>query len=402
GKVLFIDSEQGRIVDDAEIKETMSGRSPYEKWIRDNMVDLDKLPKPGRGSKKIKDVFTAMKAFGYTREDLKAIIKPMAEIGKEPIGSMGNDTPHAVLSKKSGLLYAYFKQLFAQVTNPAIDPIREELIMSLESFIGHQKNILEESPQHACKLRVGEPILTDEQLEKIRVIGKKNFRTKVISTLFKASERGDFIKAIDRICEEAVSAIENGYTFIILSDRGVNKDYASLPALLATGAVHHHLVRQALRTRIGIIVESAEPREVHHFALLFGYGADCINPYLAYKILGYLIKEGELDLDFKTALKNYKKAVEKGILKILSKMGISTLRSYRGAQIFEALGLNEEVIDKCFAGTVSRIGGAGLDVIAKETLIRHKEAYPDDENMKTPYLVTGGMYQWMHDGKFHL
>jgi glutamate synthase domain-containing protein 2/glutamate synthase domain-containing protein 1/glutamate synthase domain-containing protein 3 len=411
GKIFFIDTKEGRIVGDDEIKVTMSKRRPYSTWLKKHMVELDKVHKVKKIRKKSQDppsfkkvsgdILISLKTFSYTREDLKILIKPMAETAHEPIGSMGNDTPCAVLSKNPQLLYNYFKQLFAQVTNPAIDPIREELVMSLMSFVGPEKNILEESPSHCHKLRVKEPILTNEDLEKIRSIKEKGFRTKTISVLFRASSTKDFAKTLDKICKEAVSAIKEGYTFIILSDRGINKDYAALPALLAMGAVHHHLVRKALRTQIGIIVESGEPREVHHFALLFGYGADCINPYLAYEAIRYLINEGDLKLDYKSALKNYKKALNKGILKILSKMGISTLQSYRGAQIFEALGLDEEVIDKCFAGTVSRIGGVDLEVIAKETILRHNQAYPERE-IEFPFLKTGGIYQWKRDGEFHL
>ncbi|MCD5401283.1 glutamate synthase large subunit, partial [candidate division NPL-UPA2 bacterium] len=406
GKIFFIDTEEGRLVQDEEIKETVSSQRPYGNWLKKHLVELDKLKSFALSSEVRQrqtqgDLLACLKAFGYTREDLKFIIKPMAENAYEPTGSMGNDTPPAVLSLKPHLLYNYFKQLFAQVTNPAIDPIREELIMSLESFIGAQKNILGETPEHGHKLRVKEPVLTNEDLEKIRTIKGKDFKTKTISILFNAADESDFIKTLDRICEEAVAAINGGYTFIILSDRGVNKKFAALPALLATGAVHHHLIRKARRTRVGIILETAEPREVHHFALLFGYGADGINPYLAYETLSYLISEGQLKLDFPAAFKNYRQAVNKGILKILSKMGISTLPGYRGAQIFEALGLNEEVIERCFTGTASRIGGAGLDIIARETLLRHKQAYPEDD-LELPYLTTGGIYQWKRDGEFHL
>jgi glutamate synthase domain-containing protein 2/glutamate synthase domain-containing protein 1/glutamate synthase domain-containing protein 3 len=428
GKIFFVDTRQGRIVDDREIKQTMAGRRPYGLWLKENMVQLDKLPlgtaanrKPQSKNQKQHtanrdyEIITLLKTFGYTREDLKVLIKAMAENAKEPIGSMGNDTPHAVLSKKPQLLYTYFKQLFAQVTNPAIDPIREEVVMSLESYLGTEMNILDETPRHCRKLRIRQPILTNEELEKIRHIKKGHFRAKTISILFKAGEQKDFIRTLDRVPRQAAASIKQGYSFIVLTDRGVNKNKAAIPVLLATGAVHHFLVRKALRTQIGIIVESAEPREVHHFALLFGYGADCINPYLAYEALRYLIKEGQLTLHFKTALGNYIKAVDKGILKILSKMGISTLQSYRGAQIFEALGLNEEVIDKCFAGTVSRIGGVGLKEIAEETIMRHKEAFagfrPGQKERfasavsvipEKRILLSGGIYQWKRDGEFHL
>ena len=406
GKMLFIDTEKGELVDDEKIKELVSARRPYGSWLKKHMVELDKLP-PAEVSRQESssakaELLTSLKAFGYTREDLKFIIKPMAENGKEPIGSMGNDSPHAVLSERPQLLYNYFKQLFAQVTNPAIDPIREEVVMSLESYIGAQKNILEETPEHCHKLRVEEPVLDDRNLEKIKNINIDGFKTKTISILFETAGGKNFIKSLDRICQEAESAIEQGYTFIILSDRGTDKSCAAIPALLAIGAVHHHLIRKTIRTQIGIIVESAEPREVHHFALLFGYGADCINPYLAYKAVEELIKENELRLDFASAVKNYRKAVNKGLLKILSKMGISTLQSYRGAQIFEALGLNEAVIERCFAGTVSPISGIGFDVIAKEAILRHREAYPEKPGIAFPYLSSGGIYQWKRDGEFHL
>ncbi|MBN1384362.1 MAG: glutamate synthase large subunit [Elusimicrobia bacterium] len=402
GKILFINTESGCIVHDSEIKKSVSLRFHYGKWNAENMVDLDKLIGSSTNNEKSEDIISNLKAFGYSREDLKMIIKPMAQDGKEPVGSMGNDTPHAFLSKEPQVLYNYFKQLFAQVTNPAIDSIREKLVMSLESFIGPEKNILDETPEHSHKLRIKNPILTDEELEKIRDISMNGFKTRTIYTFFDAvSAKEGFIRALERICFEAEYAIEQGYSFIILSDRGADKDNIALPSLLAASAVHQHLVRKTIRSQVAIIVESAEPREVHHFALLFGYGADCVNPYLAYETLKYLIKEKEIYLDYKTALKNYKKAVTDGILKILSKMGISTLRSYRGAQIFEALGLEYEFINKYFMGTVSRIGGVGLDGIADETIKRHRYAYPET-GMDTPCLTSGGVYQWKRDGEFHL
>jgi len=396
GKMFFIDTEAGRIISDDEIKSKIAARQPYGKWLKENMVELDTVRQlansPVRQFKPA-NTLTLLKAFGYTREDLKVIIKPMAETGQEPVGSMGNDTPHAVLSKRPQLLYNYFKQLFAQVTNPAIDPIREELVMSLFGSIGPEKNLFEETPEHCHKLSVKQPILTNKDLEKIRRLKTNGFKTKVISILIEKN----FIKTLDRICREAASAIKEGYSFIILSDRGVDKKSAALPALLAMGAVHHYLVRNTLRTQIAIILESAEPREVHHYGLLFGYGADCINPYMAYEAIGRLINEGDVKMGPETASTNYIKAVNKGLLKILSKMGISTLQSYRGAQIFEAVGLSEEVVGRCFTGTVSRIGGAGLDVIERETIMRHKEAY-----IENGLLATGGVYQWKRDGEFHL
>jgi glutamate synthase (NADPH) large chain len=404
GKIFFIDTHAGRLIDDKEVKATIAGQKPYGAWLKKHLVDFDALqalPAKKTREVKVKDLSVTLKAFGYTREDLKTIIKPMAETGQEPIGSMGNDSPHAVLSSKPQLLYTYFKQLFAQVTNPAIDPIREELVMSLFSFIGPAKNLLEETPEHCHRLLIKHPILTNNELEKIKKIKINGFRAKVISLLFAVSEKNGFRKALKRVCADAEDAIKEGYTFIVLSDRGVDRASAGLPALLATGIVHHHLVRKSLRTQIGIFIESAEPREVHHFALLFGYGADCVNPYLAFEAVEQLIKDGELSLEPKIALKNYCKSIDKGILKILSKMGISTLQSYRGSQIFEALGLHQEVIDLCFAGTVSRIGGAGLDTIAQETLLRHREAYPV-RPIDIPFLSSGGIYHWRRDGEFHL
>ncbi|MFC1658560.1 glutamate synthase large subunit [Candidatus Omnitrophota bacterium] len=402
GKIFFINTESGCIVHDSQIKKLVSRSCPYGEWIEKNMVDLDKLVSSGANNQRSEDIMFNLKAFGYTREDIKMIIKPMAQDGKEPVGSMGNDTPHAFLSKNSQILYNYFKQLFAQVTNPAIDSIRERLVMSLESFIGPEKNILEETPQHSHKLRVRNPILPNEELQKIRDISVNGFKTKTIYTFFDAgSGREGFLRALERICFEAEYAIEKGYSFIILSDRGTDRDNIALPALLTTSAVHHYLVRKNIRSQVGLIVESAEPREVHHLALLFGYGADCVNPYLAYEAIRYLIEEKEIRLELKSALKNYNKALTDGILKILSKMGISTLRSYRGAQIFEALGLDNQLIERCFTGTISRIGGVSLEGIADETINRHRQAYPERGVGRT-YLTSGGVYQWKRDGEFHL
>jgi glutamate synthase domain-containing protein 2/glutamate synthase domain-containing protein 1/glutamate synthase domain-containing protein 3 len=403
GKIFFIDTCEGKIIRDGEVKKAVFSKQDYGKWVEDNVIELEDLKARAVGEDEgEKDIMTLMKVYGYTREDLKEIILPMAKTAKEPIGAMGNDTPLALLSKKNQLLYNYFKQLFAQVTNPAIDPIREKIVMSLESYIGPQKNILGESPGHARKVRVKRPVLSDEELVKLRGIDRKGFRSKVISLLFRAEAEEDLIERLDAICEEAVAAIEDGYNFVILSDRGVDGSHAALPALLSVGAVHQHLVRKSLRGRIGLILESAEPREVHHFALLFGYGADCVNPYLAYRVLEHLVREERLPHEISTVKENYRGAVDKGILKILSKMGISTLKSYRGAQIFEALGVDESVVDRCFQGTTTRIGGVDLDVIARETLDRHRDAYPVRGNVYTPCLPSGGIYQWKRDGEFHL
>lgn len=402
GKMFFVDTGAGRIIDDSEVKTEISDKQPFGEWILRNTLDLDCLPVKKASKRKISvDPLVLFKAFGYTREDFKLIIKPMAEKGAEPVGAMGNDAPHAVLSQNPQMLFSYFKQLFAQVTNPAIDPIREELVMSLWTYLGPEKNLFDQTPEHCRKLLVKHPVLSCGDLEKIQEIRRKGFKTKTISLLFPSDKKEGLAKALDRICAEAQAAITNGYTFIILSDRGITEELSAVPSLLATGAVHQYLVRKALRSRLSIIVESAEPREVHHFALLFGYGADCINPYLAYEAVISLVKEKELTDDVEKALYNYRKAVDKGIQKILSKMGISTLQSYRGAQIFEALGIHSEVIERCFTGTVSRIGGVSLDTIAEETLVRHSRAYADKE-MGVSYLSTGGLYQWKKDGEIHL
>ncbi|MBF0253196.1 MAG: glutamate synthase large subunit [Candidatus Omnitrophica bacterium] len=404
GKMFLIDTLKGTIISDDEIKKNAAAQKPYGEWNKKHMVDLNDLPKAFQTSV-IKPLtsgesFKIRKSLGYTREDLRMLIKPMAEEGIESTGSMGNDTPHAVLSKNPQPLYNYFKQLFAQVTNPPIDPIREEMVMSLECFIGRQGNILNETEEHAKKLRVTDPIISSDDILKIKNNDIEELKTKTISILFDVTEKG-FKSAIDRICLESEQAINEGYTFIILSDKGISKDKASLPALLAVGAVHNHLISKLLRTKVAIVLESAEPREVHHFALLFGYGCDCVNPYMAFSIVREMVSDSEVVVDEKTGVKNYRKAVQKGILKILSKMGISTLRSYKGAQIFEALGLADDVIDKCFTGTASRIGGAGMKEIAAETIMRHIEAFEGDD-IDVKVLPSGGRYQWKKDGETHL
>ncbi|MFH0827745.1 MAG: glutamate synthase large subunit [Candidatus Omnitrophota bacterium] len=401
GKLLFINTEAGRIIEDLELKEIISGKQPYQSWLSENMRNLADLPQGRIPKKKKFDLITYLRAFGYTREDMKLIIKPMVETSQEAVGAMGNDTPLAVLSQKPQMIYSYFKQLFAQVTNPPIDSIREELVMSLATYLGPEKNILEETGAQCNKLFVENPVLTDDELAKIQGVKLRPFRSKIISLLFFVSEEKDFSIKLDKICFEAASAIKEGYTFIILSDRGVNQKQAAVPALLACAAAHHFLLKKSLRAQIGIIVESAEPREVHHFALLFGYGADCINPYLAFEAVKLIIEEEKSRISAKEGVYNYIKAVNKGIKKILSKMGISTLQSYRGAQIFEALGLSKSVIDRCFTGTVSRIGGADLEVIARETLLRHQEAF-SPHAVQFNILSTGGLYQWKKDGEFHL
>ncbi len=410
GRMFLIDTSAGRIIGDEELKSSIANLKPYGRWLDENMEKLEDVPFPR--SFKVwheKDLAPVLKAFGYSKEDLRSIIKPMAGDGNEPTGSMGDDTPLAVLSTRPRMLYDYFKQLFAQVTNPPIDPIREELVMTLNTYLGREMNLLDETPDHCHRLKVRHPILSNMDLERIRHIRNKTFKTKTIPTLFEAKKgKAAFGKALDMICAEAERAVKSGCTFIILSDRGVDGKYSALPALLACGAVHHHLIRGETRTQASIIIESGEPREVAHFALLFGYGADCINPYLAYETIEKMIKEKELVIAFpdpelaaSSARKNYTDALNHGLLKILSKMGISTLQSYRGAQIFEAVGLSGKLIEKCFTGTVSRIEGIGLDEIAQEVIKRHGEAFPEEEG-GTAQLPNGGLYQWRRDGEFHL
>jgi glutamate synthase (NADPH/NADH) large chain len=402
GKIFYINTKEGRVVNDAEVKKSMAAQKPYGKWLKDNLVTLEDIP----GGKVTREydpakTITGMKAFGYTREDLKDIITPLARDAYDPTGSMGNDMPPAVLSKNPQPMFNYFKQLFAQVTNPPIDSTREKCVMSLNMYLGRSLNVFEETPEHCGKLMINTPLLTDEELKKIRDINTNGFRSKAISILFDTQEKGGFMKAIERICAEAVSAIEQGYSIAILSDAGVGMDKAALPSVLAVGAVHHELIRRSLRTRISLVLESGEPREVHHFCVLSGYGADAFNPYMSYEAIRHLIEQGDLKLAYGDAVKNFRKGVHDGILKVIAKMGISTIQSYCGAQIFEAIGLHKDVIDRCFAGTASRISGADFEVLEKETVMRHREAYPHT-GKASPILKTGGVYQWKKDGEFHL
>jgi len=400
GKIFLIDTKKKTIIDDEVIKKELAKAQPYSKWLKDNVLSLNKLPKAKVNKDKI-DLKTQMLAFGYSREDLNKIILPMLEEGKEPIGSMGNDAPHAVLSKRSQLVFNYFKQLFAQVTNPPIDPIREEIVTSLSCFIGPEKNILSQSSEHVKRIYLEQPILMNKQLDKVKNLNHNGFKAKVLTLCFDASKDLNMSKRINALCNEAERAVKKGYGFLVLSDRGVNSKKAAVSSLLALGAVHHHLVKKLLRTKTALILETAEAREVHHFAMLFAHGADAINPYLAFEVIKYLVKNAEVKITFEQAIKNYIKAANQGLLKILSKMGISTLQSYKGAQICEALGLSKEVIDKCFPQTISRIEGASFDTLTKEVLMRHQDAYGQSRDIEK-LLPAGGVYQWKKDGEFHL
>ena len=406
GKMFVVDLEQGRIISDDELKKDICTRKPYGKWLRENKVRLSDLPEPG-GSFHKYDPVTFLKrqiSFGYTSEDLRVILAQMCETGKEALGSMGSDIPLAVLSKQAQHLSSYFKQLFAQVTNPPIDPIRERLVMSLASHVGGSLNLLEESPEHCITLELPTPILSNNELEKIRYIDHRHLQTKTIYTYFKADgEPGSLEKGLNRVCQYVTDAIEDGFTIIILSDRSFDSGHAQIPSLLVTAAVHHDLIRKGLRGKVGLLVEAGDVWETHHFATLIGYGASGVNPYLVYQTIHDMKKRNLFseELTEEKAIYNYKKAVGGELLKTMSKMGISTLQSYHGAQIFEALGIHKEVIDHYFTGTVSRIGGLTLDAIAEEALARHSQAFPTTAN-STPRLEVGGVYQWKQRGEAHL
>src|SRR5579871_3750615 len=405
GKMLLVDLEHSRYVPDEEIKHALATRQPYGEWLEKNQISLDDLPDPprvyGTDSKTLQ---TRQRAFGYTEEDLRLLLTPMASGGEEPIGSMGVDTPLACLSDKPQALFNYFKQLFAQVTNPAIDPIREELVMSLTSYIGSERNILEETAQHCHTLKLQHPILTNRDLEKLRRVSWGDFLGTTLQAVFRTDGGGQELeRALDGLCRRASLAIRDGYKLLILSDRGVDHQHAPIPSLLALTAVHNHLVRERTRTQVALIIESGEPREVMHFCLLIGYGASAVNPYLAIETLEDQAARGHLPagVTFETALKNYKKSINKGLLKVCSKMGISTLQSYRGAQVFEAIGLNKSLIERYFTGTASRIEGVGLDVLAREAAMKHEHAYRRATESETE-LQIGGDYQYRSRGEYHL
>ena len=406
GRMLLADTVQGRIVPDEEIKERLASRRPYAQWLKENQIKLDDLAEPPRfHATDIDSIVTRQRAFGYTEEEIRMLMMPMAIDGQEPVGSMGTDTPLACLSDKPQPLFNYFKQLFAQVTNPAIDPIREELVMSLTSYIGTERNILAETPQNCHTLKLPHPILTNRDLEKLRRVSTSELLSTTLPMLFRArSDDGREMRAaLDSLCRRASLAIKSGYTLLILSDRGIDEEYAPIPSLLALTAVHNHLVREGTRTQVALIIESGEPREIMHYALLIGYGASAINPYLAIETLEQQAQRGHFPegVTFDIALKNYKKAVNKGLLKVFSKMGISTLQSYRGAQVFEAIGLNKELVDRYFTGTASRIEGVGLDVLAREAQMKHEHAFrPFTESEKE--LDLGGQYHYRVNGEYHL
>jgi glutamate synthase (ferredoxin) len=410
GKMFLLDTAEGRIISDEEIKNKLSGEQPYQIWLKQNLLDINDLPRPPFVHEANHEtVLRRQKAFGYTEEELRLLIEPMAAKGEEAIGSMGNDTPLAVLSDKPQLLYNYFKQLFAQVTNPPIDAIREEFVTSSDVMLGRDENLFEPNEKAVHQIRLNSFVLTNEELEKLRLLGNSEsvwgrcgFRSITLPMLFDRGHGTQGLEwALEKLCHQASAAVAEGYDIFILSDREMSEYRVPIPALLAVSAVHHHLTREGTRTQVGFVLEAGEPREVHHFALLLGYGATAINPYLAFETIHDRIRQKFLDVSETNAVRNYVKSVTKGVVKIMSKMGISTIRSYQGAKIFEALGINAETIEKYFTGTPTPIGGIGLEEIAEEALMRHRQAF-FSQSAGSDALETGGNYQWRSGGETHL
>ena len=407
GKMFVVDMEQGRIIADEEVKAEICSRQPYQQWLDEYKIKISELEAPARTYSRYdeKSLLTRQKAFGFTTEDLRMILAPMVETGKEALGSMGTDVPLAILSEQSQHLSHYFKQLFAQVTNPPIDSIRERAIMSLIAFVGATYNLLDETPEHCKQVELEQPVLTTKEFDKLRFIDRHHFQAKTINTYFRADAGGKGLEsALERICRYAEDAIEDGFEIIILSDRAIDSDHAPVGSLLATAAVHHHLIRRGLRGKVGLLVEAGDVWETHHVATLIGYGASGVNPYMAFETIANMREKGMLGVDYteEKLYQHYIKAVDGELLKIFSKMGISTLQSYQGAMIFECLGLNEEVVNRYFTGTVSRIGGMGLDEIAREILVRHRTAFPETPTLSVQRLEVGGIYQWKQRGEKHI
>ncbi|OSM07200.1 glutamate synthase large subunit [Magnetofaba australis] len=405
GRMFLIDMEQGAIIGDEEVKSGIVGEKPFRTWVEQGLIDLADLPEADAAPTEAEPLNALQQAFGYTEEDLQQMLLPMARSGGEPISSMGNDAALAVLSDRPKLLYNYFKQLFAQVTNPPVDPIREELVMSLYMQLGPVGNLLDETPEHVNRIRLQQPILSSAELARVMGVAQKGLKAKRFSTLIPAEiDPKSMDEAMTALFDQVTDAVdEEGINLIVLSDRGVCADKAPIPALLATAGVHHHLIRAGLRGKASIIVESGEPREVFHFALLVGYGANAVNPYMVESVIADLVDGEHLPagLDAAEGFKNFVKAVDKGLLKIFSKMGISTLQSYCGAQIFEAIGLNRALVKRYFTGTVSRIEGCGIDTVTNESLRRHQRAYGDNV-IYLNQLDVGGEYKWRADGERHM
>ncbi|MCR4436513.1 MAG: glutamate synthase large subunit [Clostridiales bacterium] len=404
GKMLLIDTAQGRIINDDELKHEIASEHPYRQWLTRHMVTLESIPQVSHSERPAHESVTQrQKAFGYTYEDLRMVIGPMAVDGVDPVGAMGNDIPLAVLSDKPQLLYDYFKQLFAQVTNPPIDSIREEIVTATELMIGSEGDLLNPGPESCHKIKLKSSILDNDELAKLKYVNWPGFKSTTLPALFKVADGGQGLqRALEELFASARQAILDGSNILILSDRDMDQENAPIPALLAVAGLHHYLIREGMRGKASLIVESGEPREVHHFALLISYGASAVNPYLAFESIDDMIRQGMLmDIRYDDAVKKYRKAVTKGVVKVMSKMGISTIQSYQGAQIFEAVGLHQSLIEKYFTWTPSRIGGIGLDEIAREAQMRHSSAFQllqSEDNALDP----GGKYQWRSDGEFHL
>jgi glutamate synthase (NADPH) large chain len=401
GKMLLVDTEAGKIFYDEELKEKLAHEFPYGKWIQQNMVNLEEIETGQQVTPEMGDQYSKyLTSFNYSMEDTDKIIKEMAATGKEPISSMGNDVPVAVLSRKPYRLFNYFKQLFAQVTNPPIDPIREELVMTLSGYLGSlQQNLLETSPDHVKMVRFRNPVISNTYFQVVKNLRYKGFSAANLLLHFDVAKGAEGLQnAVEKLCFDAERAVDEGKNYIILSDRGIDENTAPVPSLLAVSAVHHHLIRKRKRMQIDIVVESAEPREVMHFALLFGYGASIINPYMSFAVIDKLVKEKAIQLDYQKAEENYVHAINKGILKIMSKMGICTLRSYRSSQIFEAVGIHTDVINKYFEGTISSIGGIGLNEITEEVLIPHRKAFIFEQQ---PEILTEGVFSYRKFGEHH-
>ncbi|HEY2151750.1 MAG TPA: glutamate synthase large subunit [Vicinamibacterales bacterium] len=404
GRLFLVDTVQGRIVPDEEVKRELAAAQPYGQWLTDHLIDIEELPDPPHLPPISHErILQRQQLFGYTQEDLGILLAPMATSGDEPIGSMGTDTALAVLSNRPRLLYDYFKQLFAQVTNPPLDAIREQLVTTMESTIGPEGNLLEPGPDSCRQIKIKYPIIDNDQTARLRYVYEPAFKSITLPMVYDASKGGaGLAAAMERLKKSASDAVSSGYTILILSDRGADRDQAPIPSLLATAGVHHHLVRQGTRTQCGLVIESGDAREVHHCALLLAYGAGVVNPYLAFETLDDMIRQRRLvGVTHHEAVVNYIHSLNKGILKVMSKMGISTLQGYCGAQIFEAVGLDRPLVDRYFAGTASRIGGIGLDVVAEEVGRRHRYAFPSRSG-GSPELENGGEYQWRRDGEYHL
>ncbi|MEI6438018.1 MAG: glutamate synthase large subunit [Candidatus Omnitrophota bacterium] len=405
GKMFLIDTVAGRIIDDKEIKETYARRQPYGQWLKDNIVDLKNLPEPKKvAGLNEKTLLERQRAFGYTQEDLKIVLKAMVENGEEATGSMGADNPVAVLSNRPQLLFNYFKQLFAQVTNPPVDAIREEVVMAENVYLGSEGNVLAETPDHARRLRLARPILTNKELEQVAHVNVTGLKAATLPIIFRKSEGAAGLpKAMEDLCARVDKAMEDGVNILVLSDREMSAKNVAIPSLLACAGLHHHLIRKGARTKVSIVLETGEAREMHHFAVLIGYGANAINPYLAFETIEHEVNAGHFKLpdpDMYHAQKNYIKSTRKGLFKIISKMGISTIQSYCGAQIFEAVGLGEGLVEKYFTATPSRIGGIEIAMVAEEALRRHAQAYPES-GPEEKLLDEGGWYHWRKDGEFH-